>query len=227
MKNSLINMILVLGGITLVASAAVGMVYRVTEEPIALAKEANTNEALGEVLPAFDNTVAEPAALDGMELIVYTASKGGATVGYAVQTATQLGYSGQFKLMVGFTPEGEVRNVKVVEHKETPGLGSKMTAEGNPLLKSFVGKNPSRMSLAVKKDGGEVDALTAATITSRAYVDAVARAFKAVTGVMGSASADEPAGAEGIIGGADGPTSIVVGGSDQTEDKSDGKEDIR
>jgi electron transport complex protein RnfG len=75
----------------------------------------------------------------------------------------------------------------VLEHSETPGLGSKMTGEGNPLFASFEGKNPSAMQLKVKKDGGEVDALTAATITSRAYIDAVERAFKALPQQIGGA----------------------------------------
>ena len=64
-------------------------------------------------------------------------------------------------------------NVNVLEQNETPGLGTKMADEGNPLFASFEGRNPGEMKLAVKKDGGDVDALTAATISSRAYVDAI------------------------------------------------------
>lgn len=179
MKNTLINMILVLGGISLVASAGVGYVYKITEELIALAVEANKKAALGEVLPAFDETSAADMELDGIPVTVHTATQDGSVVGYAVETATTKGFSGLIKLMVGFEPDGKIRSVKVLEHSETPGLGDKMAGEGNPLLASFKGRNPSEMKLAVKKDGGEVDALTAATITSRAYVDAVARAFNA------------------------------------------------
>jgi electron transport complex protein RnfG len=95
-------MVLVLGGISLVASAGVGYVYKITEEPIALAVEANKKAALGEVLPEFD--AVEPAALelDGIPVTVHTATKGGRTVGYAVETATNNGFSGTFPLMVGF-----------------------------------------------------------------------------------------------------------------------------
>jgi electron transport complex protein RnfG len=198
MKNTLTNMIVVLGGISLVASAAVGLVYRVTAEPIRLAKENNIKNALGSVLPKFDDTRSTTMQVDGMDIVVYTATQGNKTVGYAVETATQKGYSGEFRLMVGFTPECKVDTVSVLEHSETPGLGSKMGDEGNPLFASFKGKNPAAMKLAVKKDGGDVDALTAATITSRAYIDAVARAYNALTEQTGGAGADAASGATSV-----------------------------
>jgi electron transport complex protein RnfG len=97
--------------------------------------------------------------------------------------------------MVGFEPYGKVRAVKVLSHNETPGLGSKMGDEGNVLFASFAGRNPSEMNLAVRKDGGDVDALTAATITSRAYVDAVARAFNAMMETKGETKIDAASGA--------------------------------
>lgn len=173
-------MILVLGGISLVASAGVGYVYKITEEPIAIAKAENDRAALKEVLPEFTESRADTLILDGLEVVVNTATNGGEIVGYAVKTVTSKGFSGEFSLMVGFTPDGDVRSVKVLEHAETPGLGDKMAVEGNPLSASFEGSNPGEMNLAVKKEGGDVDALTAATITSKAYIDAVARAFNAV-----------------------------------------------
>jgi electron transport complex protein RnfG len=183
-------MLLVLGAISFVASAAVGYVYKVTEEPIAKAAEAGKIAALGAVLPAFDAVTPTETTLDGLPVTVHTAtSTSGEIVGYAVETSTAKGFSGAFRLMVGFEPDGKVRAVKVLSHNETPGLGSKMGDEGNVLFASIAGRNPSEMNLAVRKDGGEVDALTAATITSRAYVDAVARAFNAMlqtSGVQGA-----------------------------------------
>jgi electron transport complex protein RnfG len=195
MKNTLLNMILVLGSISLVASAGVGYVYKITEEPIAAAAAAAKTAALGEVLPPFDTVEPAQLELDGIPVTVHTATQGGETVGYAVETATQKGFSGEFRLMVGFTPDGKVRGVKVLEHKETPGLGDKMAGDGNPLFASFEGRSPAEMKLAVKKDGGDVDALTAATITSRAYVDAVARAFNAMMQTAGGTRADAATGA--------------------------------
>ncbi len=189
-------MVLVLGGISLVASAGVGYVYKITEEPIAAAAEANKKAALGEVLPTFDAETATELTLDGILVVVHTAKAAdGATVGYAVETATNNGFSGQFRLVVGFTTRGEVYRVKVLEHAETPGLGSKMTEEGNPLITSLAGRVPSEMNLAVRKDGGDVDAITAATITSRAYIDAVARAFNAMQQVTGGEGVDAATGA--------------------------------
>jgi electron transport complex protein RnfG len=207
MKNTLLNMVLVLGGISLLASAGVGYVYKITEEPIAAAKAENDRAALRDVLPPFEENRADTLTLDGLEIVVNTATNGGEVVGYAVKTITKNGFSGEFSLMVGFAPDGKVLNVKVLEHAETPGLGSKMADAGNPLLACLEGRNPAEMKLAVTKDGGDVDALTAATITSRAYVDAVARAFNAVMQQTGGTQADAASGAtsEATRNGPNGP----------------------
>ncbi len=185
MKSSLKNMVLCLLGITLVCSAAVGYVYKITVEPIAKAKANNIKAALAQVLPAFEESSSQSIDMDAMPITVHTATAAGETVGYAVETMTKSGFAGEFRLMVGFNPDGTVYGIKVLEHSETPGLGSKMADEGNPLLLSFQGKSPASMSLKVKKDGGDVDALTAATISSRAYVDAVARAYNALVQAAG------------------------------------------
>ena len=172
MKSTLLNMTAVLFGITLVASAGVGFVNMITVEPIAAAKEAATLAALNEVLPAFDATTTEELTIDDMPITVYTATAGGSVSGYAVQSMTKQGFGGVVRLMVGFTPEGEVVNVNVLEQTETPGLGTKMADEGNVLLASVKGRKLESKKLvdgklAVTKDGGDVDALTAATISSR------------------------------------------------------------
>ena len=188
MKSTLVNMTAVLFGITLVASAGVGVVNMITEEPIALAKEAATKSALTEVLPAFESTEEQTLTIDELPITVYTARNGGEVAGYAVQTMTKQGFNGVVRLMVGFTPDGEVVNVNVLEQSETPGLGTKMADEGNVLLGSIQGQKLENKKLvggklAVTKDGGDVDALTAATISSRAYVDAVNRAWMAYKSV--------------------------------------------
>lgn len=201
MKSTLVNMTSVLFGITLIASAGVGVVNMITEEPIALAKEAATKAALMEVLPAFETTEEQTLTIDEMPITVYTASNGGEVAGYAVQTMTKQGFNGVIRLMVGFTPDGEVVNVNVLEQAETPGLGTKMADEGNVLLGSIQGQKLENKKLvdgklAVKKDGGDVDALTAATISSRAYVDAVNRAWMAYRSVAeGVAATDTASGA--------------------------------
>ena len=198
MKSTLVNMTAVLFGITLVASAGVGVVNMITEEPIALAKEAATKSALTEVLPAFESTEEQTLTIDELPITVYTARNGGEVAGYAVQTMTKQGFNGVVRLMVGFTPDGEVVNVNVLEQSETPGLGTKMADEGNVLLGSIQGQKLENKKLvggklAVTKDGGDVDALTAATISSRAYVDAVNRAWMAYTSVATGVEATDTA----------------------------------
>ncbi len=188
MKSTLFNMVAVLFTITLIASAGVGAVNMITVEPIAAAKAAATQQALGQVLPAFDVTEQTELTIDEMPIVVYTAKSGDAVVGYAVESMTKQGFSGVVKLMVGFLPDGTVNNINVLQQAETPGLGTKMCDEGNPLIASIQHRILDKQ-LAVKKDGGDVDALTAATISSRAYVDAVNRAWVAMTSVV---SGSEP-----------------------------------
>ena len=178
MKSSLKNMVLVLFCITLVSSACVGLVNMITVEPIARAKEAAVKAALAQVLPEFDTTEMSEHTADELQILAYKATKDGKVVGYAIETATKSGFSGLVKMMVGFDTKGRILNINVLEQSETPGLGAKMTEEGNPLLASIQGKEASKLKLTVKKDGGDVDALTAATISSRAYAEAVARAFE-------------------------------------------------
>ena len=188
MKSTLVNMTAVLFGITLVASAGVGAVNMITAEPIAQAEQAAKVAALNGVLPAFENTTSETLTLDEMPITVYIASADGEVVGYAVETMSKQGFGGAINLMVGFTPAGEVINVNVLKQSETPGLGTKMADEDNPLIGSIKGQDLAQKKLvggklAVTKDGGDVDALTAATISSRAYVDAINRAWMAMTSV--------------------------------------------
>lgn len=180
MKSTLLNMILSLFGITLVASAGVAVIYETTKEPIAAAQQAAIELSLTNVLPPFDKSEQQELTLDELPIVVYTATKGGEIVGYAVQSATKQGYSGLVTMMVGISPSDEVLGVSILSHAETPGLGSKMCDEGNSLITSIEGKSLSTLNLHVKKDGGDVDALTGATISSRAYCDAVTRAYTAL-----------------------------------------------
>ena len=204
MKSTLFNMVAVLFCITLISSAGVGLVNMITTEPIAAAKQKAINDAILAVLPEFDNKATTELEIDAMPIKVYTATVEGATVGYAVETMTKSGFNGVVKLMVGFAPTGEVLNVNVIQQSETPGLGTKMCDEGNPLLSSIKGQNLESKKLvngllAVTKDGGDIDALTAATISSRAYVDAVNRAYMAYKSVAnGTEPTDVSSGASNV-----------------------------
>lgn len=191
MESSLKNMVLVLFCITLISSACVGLVNMITVEPIAEAKKAAVKAALAQVLPEFDATEESKHTADELEIVAHKATKGGEVVGYAIETATKSGFSGMIKMMVGFDAKGTILNVNVLQQAETPGLGAKMTEEGNPLLASVQGKEASKINLTVKKDGGDVDALTAATISSRAYAEAVARAYAVYKVVAGETESVE------------------------------------
>lgn len=181
MESTLKNMVVVLFSITLVASAAVGGVYELTKEPIAQAKITKTNNAIKEVMPAFDN---DPSAevitkeVDGQMVNIYPAKQGGQLQGYAIETFSKNGFGGMIMLMVGIMEDGSIKSVSVIQQKETPGLGDKIEKTKSNFALQFEGKNPENFKLAVKKDGGDVDAITASTITSRAFTDAVDRAYR-------------------------------------------------
>ena len=179
MESSLKNMVVVLFTITLISSAAVGGVYMITKEPIEQAKVAAVNDALKQVLPEYEATTSQTIEVNSLPIVAHTATVADKAVGYAVESISKNGFGGTVRLMVGFDTVGKIININVLEQKETPGLGTKMTDEGNVLLASFKDKNASEINMTVKKDGGDVDALTAATISSRAYAEAVAVAYEA------------------------------------------------
>ena len=110
--------------------------------------------------------------------MVYPAKKDGEIVGYAIEAATSKGFGGAIVLMVGFEPDGTIYNTAVISHTETPGLGDKIDVKKSNFSVQFNGKNPETFHLSVKKDGGDVDAITASTISSRAFCDAVETAYK-------------------------------------------------
>lgn len=173
------NMVMSLTFISLAASACLGFVYEFTKKPIKLSNLNKKLEAIKQVVPEFTNNPNEemyrlPTG-EGDSLDIYPAKKDNEIVGYAVSTYTKKGFSGNINLMAGFKPDGSIVNITVLEQKETPGLGTKMT---EPQFKNqFNDKNPAQFNLKVKKDGGQVDAITAATISSRAFCDAVQRAY--------------------------------------------------
>ncbi|HKL07703.1 MAG TPA: RnfABCDGE type electron transport complex subunit G [Bacteroidales bacterium] len=181
-ESTFINMLLTLFMVTLVASAALGYIYELTKGPIAASKLAKQNNAIKQVVPDFDNKPGEESykmGVDGDTLEFFPAKQNGELVGTAVSTFTNKGFSGNFKIMVGFLPDGTIHNISVLEHKETPGLGDKMQKNKSEWSVQFNGKNPADFELKVTKDGGDVDAITASTITSRAFCDAVERAYNA------------------------------------------------
>ena len=168
-KSNLTNMVLVLGLTCLFCSAILGGAYVLTKDPIEAAAVQKTNNAIAQVLPHFETTEYEE------DHNYFTAYDGDRVVGYAI-VSTSMGFGGALTLMVGVTPDGVVYNTSVLEHSETPGLGAKCNTDAK-FMSQWKGFDPSVKKLTVTKDGGDVDAITASTITSRAYTQAVENAL--------------------------------------------------
>lgn len=176
LESNFRNMVVVLTLISLIAAGVLGAVYTVTEEPIEKAKMAKQQQAIQQVLPAFERL--ENAACNGLP--IYRAYQGDVFVGAAVESSAN-GFGGEIKIMVGFDTAGNIIDYAVLQQAETPGLGTKIvdwfkTEKNNQSIK---GKNPATNRLTVTQDGGEVDAITAATISSRAFLQAIALAYNA------------------------------------------------
>ena len=193
-QSSFKNMVLCLFVICIVCSALLAVVYAVTAAPIQAAAEAKTNAAIAQVVPPFEGTPASDViSVDGTEYQYYTVSDGSGVAGYAIISSGS-GFSGAVQVMVGFYPDGKIYNTAVLAQAETPGLGAKCT---EPAFRDqFRDFDPAVKKLSVTKDGGDVNAITASTITSRAFCDALngaVRVFNEITG--GSVSVDSASGA--------------------------------
>jgi electron transport complex protein RnfG len=186
LESSFRNMVLVLTGIAIFAAATLSSVYTFTKEPIAASNKAKQQNAIKAVLPPFDHLDANPVEeTEGVETtkIFYAYDKSNNLVGAAIEATSNNGFSGKIVIMVGFDKKGSVVNYSVLDQKETPGLGTKMvdwfkTKKGN---QSIIGKDMQTANMTVSKDGGEVDAITGATISSRAFLFAVRNAYFAYT----------------------------------------------
>lgn len=184
-ESSLKNMLLSLAIIAGISGVCLGVVNKLTANRIQQAKELKEADALKKVLPAFERSEALEVASpdDAARMVkVFKAYQGEALVGIAVNCYTKKGFGGEVNLMVGILPDGTLNKVDVLKHNETPGLGTKMK---EPVFYAqFEGKHPQSFKMRVKKDGGDVDAITSATISSRAYCDALDRAYKIFNQVL-------------------------------------------
>ena len=186
LESSLTNMVLVLTGVALIMGAVLAWVNSVTAAPIAQQKEMTLANGIKAVLVCDDLVVTHTDTVKqndakGKELtfIIYqTQDAQGNDLGAAVESTT-LGFGGNLKVLVGFDPNGKILGYTLLEHAETPGLGAKadqwFQADGKG---SIIGRDPAE-KLTVSKDGGQVDAITASTITSRAFLLAVNNAYSA------------------------------------------------
>ena len=183
--NSLVRLTLTLTLITACAGLVLSLVGQVTRAPIAEQRRLEMLRALESVLPPFDN---EPVG-DRVELvtgkdrrdreikmIIYRGRLEEGLSGLAFKVKAPDGYSGTIEVMVGITPDGTVQGIEILTHNETPGLGDKIEAEG--FRGQFTGRNLDNADWRVRKDGGEFDQLTGATISPRAVVGAVRKGLE-------------------------------------------------
>lgn len=182
-ESNFINMVVTLVLVTGVAAAALGFVYDFTKGPIEAAKAKAQTEAIKNVLPEFDelgeSKVVTPET-GGDALEFFPAYKNGELVGTAIKTYTKNGFNGLITIMAGIDKAGNISGYSVLEHKETPGLGSKMDvwfSNSEKPAQYIIGKNPESTEFKVTKDGGDIDAITASTITSRAFLEALTMAY--------------------------------------------------
>lgn len=200
LSSTLPNMLLSLGGICVLVSGILAVVNKVTTAPIAEAEMRAKVEAIRAVAPAFDNNpFAEKLMVlpegETDSLTVYPAKKGSTLVGFAIESYTQKGFSGLIRVMVGFDAEGRLVDFSVLQHSESPGLGSRIPewyhekSETGGIRDMRGLDMKASAPLTVSKDGGKVDAITAATISSRAFLDAVNRAWRTFSSLEGIATA--------------------------------------
>ena len=165
--------------VAFLAAACVGIIYHVTKKPIQEAQNKMIAESIKEVIPSeFDNDpFAEKITLkQGKErFTLYPARLEGYVTAIAMKSFSNKGYGGKLDVLVSFLLDGTIGNYKVIKHQETPGLGSKVNDES--FKKGIIGKSPASETFKVKQDGGEIDAITGATITSRALIDAIQKAY--------------------------------------------------
>ena len=185
-KSSFKNMTLCLFAICLVCSGLLAGVYALTKAPIDKAAAAKNEAAIKEVLPESAVTIEDARTVEyngGPYTYNLAYDQEGNTVGCAINVEP-LGFGGPIVIKVGFDADGVIWNTKVLSQAETPGLGAKCVEPS--FTDQFKGFDPSEKNLQVKKDGGDVDAITASTITSRAYANGLAVAANVFATIVGT-----------------------------------------
>lgn len=186
LESSITNMVLVLVGVALITGGILAYVNHITEAPIKLQAEKTLADGIKAVMGGVQLSVAEndtvKQTIKGKEAVFVihkTVDSNKQDLGVAVESTTG-GFGGDLKVLVGFDKDGNILGYTILQHAETPGLGAKadkwFQKDGKG---SIIGKNPNKDNLTVKKYGGDIDAITASTITSRAFLLAVTQAYKA------------------------------------------------
>ncbi len=173
LKNMVLAMIVTAGFSAIILSVS----HIITQEPIKKAQDAKKLEAIQTVLPPdYDNNpYQDRITISGSGIELYPARQGAKITSVALKTYSDNAFGGRLELIVGFLLNGTITDYKIISHKETPGLGSKV-AEDN-FARQLRGFNLEKQKLRVRQDNGDIDAVTSATISSRAVLDAINRAY--------------------------------------------------
>lgn len=187
LESSLLNMVVVLVSVAVITGGLLAWVNNVTEEPIRIQDELALSNGIKEVMGVENLKVTSTEdvvnTVNGKEqhfVVHKTEDAEGNFIGAAVESMS-MGFSGELKVLVGFDAEGKILGYTVLQHSETPGLGAKADkwfqkdGKGCIVGRKMAASNP----LVVNKDGGDIDAITASTITTRAFLAAVNQAFAA------------------------------------------------
>lgn len=179
--------VIILVLITTIAGFCLSLVFNVTEAKIAETKKAEVQAALTNVAPFMKDSPGDPAQFEfnGETIPVYEMLDNGQPIGAALQITTPEGFSGNIVFLMGVNTSGAITGFQILESKETPGLGTK--AANKDFWGQFVNKSLANYSFKVKKDGGDVDAITASTITSRAITHAMEKGLNAYKAYRGGA----------------------------------------
>ena len=178
LESSFKNMLLSLVTICVVAATALAGIYLLTKDQIQKQQKEKQQQAILNVLPA-GVEIAAPETIDGM--VIYRATLNGEAAGAAVETSA-MGFGGEQKIIVGFDKEGKIFNYEVLEHQETPGLGDHIVEwfkNADKPGQNIIGRQATGDFRVSKGDGGDIDAITAATISSRAFLKAINQAYNA------------------------------------------------
>lgn len=186
LESTMTNMVLVLVGVALITGIILAYVNHITEGPVKAQAEKTLADGIKTVMGGGELTVTKTDTvkqnINGKEVVFvlhHTADKQQNDLGAAIESTTG-GFGGDLKVLVGFDVEGNVLGYTILQHAETPGLGAKadqwFQKDGKGCI---IGKNPEKDNLTVSKDGGSVDAITASTITSRAFLLAITQAYNA------------------------------------------------
>lgn len=182
MRKELVRPAVVLTSTAVAMALLLGLVHNMTLTPIEEAQNQKVLDAIALVTGEFDNdpfaekmVITTPDKKDKFEM--YPARFDGRLNAVAIKSYTNTGFGGRIELMTGFDVDGAIKTFKVIKSSETPGLGSK--TDEPKFKKQLEGFYPEKQILKVKQDGGDVDAVTAATISSRAVLRAIERAFLA------------------------------------------------